>query len=359
MPVLFDITYTCATSAVLGELYYRHLQPDGTYSPWVLNNGLGTFPINTSGGLVTTQLLNDVFGNPPEFYPATAYEFYVKQICADETEVDSPISSQIWVEDCPVYTINVVPDNLNTGYMFEVTFFDFQFGGVMNWNSTSISTYNFEFYNLNPTASNPTGYLGSVPILYTAIQANPNATSYTFYVTSSDLAEPIVPSVYEVTMTVQFLTSSGVQSFTCDPVTDVLVSECDTFEITTSKNWSLEWVDCAPNLPVRKISGSLPQKFYVCAKQVPKGYACISSGPNLFQDPPRYNNGQVIHPIGQCVPSTWTLPAGLTIDSGAVVKCVASSPSGCDIVLYGYDVLDDLPTANPPGQGVIFGPGIC
>lgn len=350
MAIKFDINYICSPLAVLGELYYRHVLPDGTYSPWVFNTTVGTFSINTAGGTVTNQLINDVYGNPPEFFPATTYQFFIRQTCSDEVTVDSPISGDIWVEQCPYYTVSVQWNPDTSSYDFIVSLYDFSGTSFLDPDEYSIINYSFAVYQIT---GGPT-YLGTYVVPYTDIQAALPLTNYTFPITSADLVDyqnpGQVPVEYQIVMSLEIATSTGTETFSCPPVSDIIVGECDTYAIYTGENWALEWEDC--NGFVHKIGNKTPagRVFYICARQVPKGYACVPTGiAGVTQaEPPKYINGTVIHPIGGYVSSGWTPVT--TIKQGAVVEFPPGP--GCDGVQYSYANLS-VPTSQG-GQGISF-----
>jgi hypothetical protein len=357
-PIMFNINYVCSPYAVLGSLYYRHVLPDGTYSPWTLNSFLGTFPINTSGGTVTNQTLSNVVGNTPEFFPATTYQFYVEQTCIDEVTVDSAISDDIWVEDCPDYNVNVVWNNTTSSYDFMMNLYGLPTGSVLDPNSNSIINYSFQVYQIT---GGPI-YLGTYVLPYTDIEdallVNPNLISYNFPITQSDLVDYVNPASgpvqYEITMYVEIITSTGTETFACTPISDAIAGECDTYAIHTGNNWSLTWEDC--NRIVRKIGGKTPQPlFYICARSIPTGYAClpIGVGGSSIAGPPRYVGGTIIHAIGGFVPSGWI--ATNVISEGAVVE-LPPGP-GCDGNQYSFADLN-VPVAQG-GQGISYTSSSC
>lgn len=356
MAIKFDITYTPNAYAVLGELYYRHVLPDGSYSAWALNSFMGTFPINGTSG---PWVLNDVLGNTPEFFPATTYQFYIKQICQDETELDSPISGDIWVEECPTYTVNVIWNPDTSSYDFMMTLYPMPSGQPFSPGSNSIINYSFEVVQLT---GGPV-YLGTYVLSYTdiddAVAQNPGLTFYNFPITQADLTDYLNPApgpiLYQITMSITIATSTGTETFTCEPITDITFGECDTYKIHTGKTWSLAWEDC--NGIVRKIASNSPQgSFYICAKSLPLGYWCDSLGGGLYQQkPPVYTNGTIVHTLGGYVPSGWTPPPGVSIDNGAVVE-LPPGP-GCDTLSYSYANLNQPTSAG--GQGINFTPSNC
>jgi hypothetical protein len=320
MAIKFDITFQSSPYAILGALYYRHVLPDGTFSPWVLNTTLGPFVINTVGGTVTTHTLNDVMGVSPDFLPATAYQFYIDQQCSNNVVEPSDPVGDYYVEGCPDFT--VVP-NLEyplSSYDFLVTIYDLSGAGFpMTPNSYSISNYYFTVYEVLPAGISN---IGTITVPYTDVVSNLPATSYSFNITSGDLVNPIVAGIlYEVQMSIEITTSTGTIIYECPNRIKVLVSECDTYKIYTGKQWALEYVDC--NGIVRKISGSAAvTPFYICAKQIPKGYWC-SSG---VQKAPVSGGGATIHSIGSCVSSG--SGSSYSISDGAVVECPPGP--GCD-----------------------------
>ncbi len=320
MPVLFDITYQSSPYAIFGGLYYRHVLPDGTYSTWTFASTYGPFVINTSGGTVTTHTLNDVVGNPPEFFPGTTYQFYIDQQCSNNVVEPSPISDDIWIPACPEFIANLTVDydDNASSYAIQISLYDPAGPGApMNPLAYSIANYNFTVYELLNTG--PVN-IGTITVPYSNIEAILPATQYTLLITSGDLVNPIVAGItYQINMSIDLTTSTQIETYECPNAVNLLVSECDTFKITTGKTWAIEYLDC--NGQVRKFAGTAPvPPFYICAKQIPKGYWCL----NGVQKAPVNTTGGVIHAIGSCISTAIT---GI-LDQGAVITC-APGP-GCD-----------------------------
>lgn len=323
MPILFDISYQSSPLAIFGALYYRHILPDGTFStPWTYASTYGPFVINTSGGTVTNHTLTNVAGNPPEFLPGTVYQFYIDQQCSNGVVEPSDVSDDAWVSACPEFTVSLTTDydDNASSYALLVTLYDVAGPGLpMNPLAYSIANYNFTVYELLNTG--PVN-IGTTVIPYTNIVAALPTNQYTFIITSSDLVNPIVGGVtYLINMSIDITTSTGLQTYECENAVTVIASECDTYKIYTGKTWAVEYLDC--NGQTRKFAGtsSVPP-FYICAKQIPKGYWC-SGG---TQKAPVTTAGGVIHQIGSCVPTG--TGSNYTLDQGAVIEC-APGP-GCD-----------------------------
>lgn len=349
MPILFDITYQSSPIAIFGALYYRHVLPDGTLSSWTYASTYGPFPINTSNGTVTTHTLNDVTGNPPEFFPGTVYQFYIDQQCSNGNVEPSTPSDDIWMPACPSFSV-LIDLNTSTGvYDLVVTLSDVAGPGTaMNPLLYSITNYNFTVYEMLNTG--PVN-IGTVTVPYTDIVAALPTTSYNITIQSGDLVNPIVSGItYLIQMSIDITTSTGTEIYECDNAVTVFAPECDTYKITTGKIWAVEYVDC--NGQVRKFAGnaSVPP-FYLCAKLTPKGYWC-SGG---IQKAPITSTLGIIHQIGSCIPSGTT--GNYSIDSGAVVEC-APGP-GCDSTYnqpYPQNIQNQITLAT--WNGVII-PPVC
>jgi len=342
MAIKFDITFNCSPYATQGMLYYRHILPNGSYSPWVLDTTSGLFIINTMGGTVTTHTLYDVAGVSPDFLPATVYEFYIEQLCSNgETEPSDP-STDVYVEGCPDFTV-VMDNSFNpqqASYDLVVTLYDLAGAGFpMNPNAYSVFSYLFTVYETTPTGLLD---IGTAVVNYADILAVLPTNSYTFHIQSSDLINPIVGGVlYEVQLSMELVTSTGAYiTYECPNRVKVFISECDTYKVYTGKSWVIQYTDC--NSQVRKIGGSASMDpFYICAKSIPLGYWCL----NGVQKAPVNTSGGVIHQIGQCVA---TGSGGTyTIDQGAVIEC--SPGPGCDpayLVPFPTNIQNQIPPSQ-------------
>lgn len=368
--IKFNIDYVCSPNAVAGLLYYRFVKPDGTFSNWVVNNTLGPFPIDTQSGTVTLQTLTDVAGNPPDFLPNIVYQFYIEQECRDGSIVDSPISNDIWGEECPVYVTTLTSYNQGS-YGLNITLYDLSGpGNPMNPLAYSVLQYNFEIFEDTGTTLNS---LGVITVPYTDIVVG--SPQFDIVVTSSDLAPPgiVSSSNYVVKMEVLLVTSTGTVSFLCDNGQVINILDCNTYKVYIAGTWIVEWTDCSGQThkvgnkstsggQTEVVNGNVFTYFFICAQTIPIGLGCTipPTGPPATATVPTLT-GNLIVPATPAVGTTsqppsitntlaynagWnsTLPPGTTLSEGALIQ-LPPGP-GCDSTYNGI--------ASLTNQGVLF-----
>lgn len=336
-PVSFTINYICSPNAIFGILEYRHLQPDNTWSPWVQNTVLGTFAINTSGGL--NQTLTNVQGNGVEFNLNTTYQFRIQQFCDSGAVVFSATSSDVYSESCVEFvTILSAQGYVNSSYALDVYFTNPTApGGLIDPFASSIISYSFTVFEITGSNRND---IGTVVIDYTDI--TPGSPDYKFTITSADLTTALLASgTYEVELEIKFLTSSSVIRVDCPSEQSLVLPPCDTYKIWNKEWWTLSYTDCNGN-PV-KIANTHPQPpggsflepppinyfFLVCSQTVPVGGACLSAGGgsgNTFSPPASLVNGSPQNITNPVTPGTWPVT---TLLWGAVVERDPNN-EGCD-----------------------------
>lgn len=337
-PVSFTINYICSPNAVFGILEYRHLQPDNTWSPWVQNIALGTFVINTSGGL--NQTLTNVQGNNAEFNLNTTYQFRILQRCSGNLGNQySAISDDAYSESCVEFvTILSAQGYVDSSYALDVYFTNPTApGGLIDPFASSIINYSFTVFEITGANRND---IGTVVVEYTDI--TPGSPDYKFTITSADLTTALLAGgTYEVELEIKFLTSSGVITVDCPPDQPLVLPPCDTYKIWNKEWWTLSYTDCNGNSV--KIANTQPQPpggsflepppinyfFLVCSQTVPVGGACLSAGGgsgNIFSPPASLVNGSPQNITNPVTPGTWPVT---TLLWGAVVERDPNN-EGCD-----------------------------
>lgn len=352
MAIKFDINYTCSPLAQSGKLYYRYMKADGTYSSWVFDTTLGIFPINTVGGTVLNQTIPDVTGNPPGFYPNTAYEFYIKQTCQDGTIEDSAPSDDIYIEKCPPISLYIDFTYSQGSYQMQVTLYDITGpGNPLNPFAAGISEYTFKVFWIPPpgavgcSGSGPE-FLGTYPqppsfITPAYISANQGPTSFSFYITSPDLSQQCDGQVpfqafqqYYVQLVYSIVTPGGKIEVECDPLDPITIPDCRTYRIYTGPNWLLDYRDC--NGIVRRIGDDNPvggvdvdavaPYFYICSQVTPVGYTCVQGAAAPTPAVVGFPNNT--YPITGLQSYPWLVP----VISGAVVESPINNSAGCDTI---------------------------
>lgn len=315
--ITFDLTYTFDPTAQGGYLEYRRVNPDGTSTLWeiAINN------IGLLNGYITplTGTLTGVFGGVQgnisgivDFMYNTTYQFRLRQVCDNGSEIFSPIDGDYYVLQCPPFVLSGSFSETQSGYVITTSLFPFN-------NLTSVSGYQLMIYDnisLPPLASY---FLDQT----TALTGNP----YDFLWDNVNVPGGVTNNTtYYVMINVIITTSTGSITSTnlCDAIS-INTPICDMYEILTGDSWYLEWTDCDGNLlscgsntPYRNNNG-VPAPFYVCCIGKPDGYYCA--------------NGILLPPV---------LVAGIPT-LGAYVNLLAGT---CNPSLYNYDTNVAPPELN-------------
>lgn len=335
-PVTFTINYTCSPNATFGILEYRHLQPDNTWSPWVQNTALGTFAINTSGGL--NQTLTGVQGNDAEFNLNTTYQFRILQRCSGNLgDQYSGISDDVYAESCIDFTALLSAQGyVDSSYAIDIYFSNPTMpGGLIDPLASSITSYSFTVFEFaNQTLNN----IGTVVVDYTDIVLG--SDGYKFTITSADLTTALNASgTYSVELQISFITSTGTINVTCPAAEALILPACDTYKIWTGRFWTLTYIDCNGstvkiyndiNMPSGTVVGT-NSFFYVCSQIVPIGGTCLQVPTNGFPagaNPPFYNNpftGQITPITNPVLAGSWPVSDHVL---GAVVE-IDPNTEGC------------------------------
>lgn len=317
--IKFTINYVCSANAVTGELQYRHILPDGSWSSWIPDFTLGVFAIDTQGGTVLNQVLSDVSGNAYDFTYNTTYDFRIKQTCISGIIEYSNISDPIYVNSCVPFEFIVNPAYVDSSYSFTVRIYDNLGGGnPINPNACSITNY---LLNIS-TYDDIVGSVVSVGQFNIPVgDLTPGAPYFDFLITANDLVQPIINSGSEYFLDFSFMYNTGSQIIivTC-PQVSVNVPQCSTYRVYANEWFTIEWRDCNGVYQIcsnQSSSGALnPIEFFICSSVQPYGYTCI----------PAFNK-------------TTSVTGGLTLDYNELYvpgqTAWPLSPSGKPMILYG------------------------
>ena len=326
--ITFDLTYTFDPTALGGYLEYRHVNFDGTFSPWVTAiNSIGNINGYISPLTGTLTGVQGNIGSPPEFLSNTTYQFRIRQVCQDGTETYSPIDGDYFVFECPAISIRSVLFYPNGGgFYIPVTIYPFS-------SSSSVTGYQIMIYD----------NLAQPPIAtYILDQADAlvNAPSPYIYILDQNNVPGGIAfnTTYSIIVNVIVTTSTGSEISTnlCDPK-GVDTPTCSMYRIDTGDEWYIEWTDCdgnqlscgnaSPHPPVVPgIAQGTP--FSICAIGKPKAYYCGGGGvllPPIFSQFGGVVNGALATYIGPCDPSQYnydTSTSPPTLDGQPCYPCI-------------------------------------
>lgn len=271
--ITFDITFTADPTAVGGFLEYRYVISDpnvGLYSPWVVNlnvgNVIGYFAITGP-----TMTFTGVQGNAPDFVENTTYQFRIRQICADGSEVVSPAQGDYVVTQCPDFDLKYGAFDSNTNsYPIEV--------GMVNTVGFSIVNYIFKIYD-SSTAPLP---LATEVVDFATVNSN---LPYAFVWDSSNVPGGIIQgTTYYVSVSYELRNSSATKIVDCGrKILNPLPNLCNTYLIETGDSWGLAWTDCDgikhecyTRVPYNGQGsfGNCANKFTICSLTLPIGLYC-------------------------------------------------------------------------------------
>jgi hypothetical protein len=278
----FTITFTADPTALGGYLEFRYILPSlpVQYSPWQtdlsVGNNLGLFPISTATVTLT------VSGNLPHYQTNTVYQFRVKQVCADGTEVYSEIDGDYYECDCPISTqffYNNKVDVAGGGPTVEISFY--------HTPESSVIRYIASVYELTPPLGIPvfkTSYIvETIPNidttgnnLNTIVINNPNliADGVPSYSIPSGVAHMIILTPVLLLSNVTFV-SCGNQ---CTPFT--FTFNCSSYEVSTYDAWGMKWMDCdgitheVYSLEPYNTGVTPNTKISLCSMADPSSYYC-------------------------------------------------------------------------------------
>lgn len=351
MAITFDITFIPGASAIGAFLEYRPVHPSGpsgpSQYPWVTNvntpnsNVIGYFPITGS-----PMFLDDVPGVAPDFQENAVYEFRIKQLCADGTELYSDVDGDYWIPNCDRFTSGI---NVNIPIQQGPFGVDVTFGYRPG---SSISNYIIDL--LNPAGT----LLGTTNVSYTQMDTSGN-TNFVYTFTNDNLIAPNVFQTnvnYIVRVTIVLQTNNGpIQVANCSTFT-VKAIGCTSWDIEFGDNWGLRWYDCEggyhecfSNSPYT--TEFPPEVLRICSPGSPEAFYCSGN---------TFTNGFVVDPVTNlvtlggritlvapenCLPGYSDFDTGeLLYANGVIVPCVTSGPcfGGNNIII----VTRCMPTTN-------------
>lgn len=324
--ITFDLTYTFEPTALGGYLEYRHVNLDGTFSPWVTAvNSIGNINGYISPLTGTLTGVQGNIGNPPDFLTNTAYQFRMRQVCQDGTETYSPIDGDYYGFECPAVSIRSwVWDLDGGGYYFPVTIYPFSA-------STSVVGYEIMIYDNLAQPPLATYILDQVD----AVASLPSP--YIYILDQNNVPGGIAfNTTYYIVVNVIVTTSTGsvISTNLCDPKS-VDSPICSMYRIDTADGWYIEWKDCNNNdlscgnpIPHPPTFNGVGTPFSICCIGKPDTYYCTAGGGLL---PPKFNlagllvNGAFATYIGPCDPSQYNYDTSTnppTLDGQPCYPCI-------------------------------------
>lgn len=330
--VSFDITFTHDPTAILGYLEYRRALPTSpvTFTNWEtdLSIGLAGF-----GSFVFTgnPMTINVTGNAPHYQADTTYQFRIKQICANNNIIYSPIDGDYYSPDCnilsPTLFVNDKADvaaggpgvDLSWYHLPESSIIAYQVsiegnvGGI--WQTTYVSPI-IDLTQIDITGNTPNHYILNNQILPQVFQGNLD---------------------YRVSLTYTIMTTAGFVSINC-PISRIFRFNCQSYNVITGDAWGLQWMDCAGvihecyNLDPYDTGVNNDRLIRLCSLATPNAYYCdLNNGllPGAIVDP---GNGSVQRgatvvtaSAATCLPGYNDYPTGLENSNGVPLVC-------CDFV---------------------------
>jgi hypothetical protein len=324
--ITFDLNYTFDPDALGGYLEYRHVNFDGTFSPWVTAiNSIGNingYITPLTGTLIGVQ---GNIGSPPDFLSNTTYQFRIKQVCKDGTETYSPIDGDYFVFNCAATSIRswfYYPNG--GGFYIPVTIYPFS-------SSTSVSGYQIMIYDDLAQPPLATYILDQVD----AVASLPSP--YIYILDQNNVPGGIAfNTTYYIVVNVIVTTSTGSEISTnlCDPKA-VNTPICSMYRIDTADAWYIEWKDCNNNdlscgnsIPHPPTFNGVGTPFSICCIGKPATYYCGGGGVLLA---PKFNsagllvNGASATYIGPCDPTQYhydTTTSPPTLDGQPCYPCI-------------------------------------
>jgi uncharacterized protein (TIGR02145 family) len=332
MAILFDITFVPGTSAIGAFLEYRPLHPSGPSGliqyPWVTNintpgaDVIGYFPITSN-----PMVLDDVPGMFPDFQENTSYEFRIKQLCADGTELYSPVDGTYMVPNCDRFSQEIVPVPIQQGPFGIAVYLFYR-------PLSSISSYTVYLRNFNNVIATHT-------VSYTQMDTSGN-NPYTYVFTNNDLTPPevfISTGGYSLAVEITVQTSSGPLVITNCNTVAVKSPGCSSYDVNVGDQWGMQWYDC--------VGG-----YHDCYSQFPYLFdglqvpirLCALGTPNLYYcDGQTFVDGSIVDPItgnvqqggeatlvsaASCLPGYSDFQLGLTDPFGFPIPCVPNPTCG-------------------------------
>lgn len=329
--ITFDITFTADPTAVGGFLEYRFVKSDGSFSQWIVNlnvgNVIGFFAITGP-----TMTLTGVQGNAPDFLYNTTYQFRIRQICSDGSEVLSPTEGDFGLTLCPSFAVKYGAFDPNTNsYPIEVT--------VPSTSGYSIVNYIFGIYD-SPVSPLP---LASFFVDSTIVDNN---LPYVFTWDGSNVPGGLIAgTTYYLTVDFEFRASTSTKIIGCGRIQLDPNQTCNTYLVETGDSWGLAWVDCDgikhecyTRVPYNGPGafGNCANKFTICSLVPPVGLYCDGANGLVqgFLETPTPNpcgptlisNGAKVTQIAIGCTST-DYANGILWDDGTPVIC-------CDFALF-------------------------
>lgn len=301
--ITFDLTYTYSPDAIGGYLEYRNINPDGSFSSWVVaGNSIGNitgYITPLTGSLTNVQ--GNIF-NPIDFSYNTSYQFRIRQICPGDVEEISDVDGDYYALLCPSYAVQIgVYDVTTSSYPIEVV--------LNHLDGRSITNY---IITISDTPGGP-------PLHSQNFAVDIVSASFPYIVTfdNSNVPGGISYGIpYYITVNVTVITSTQVLVTSCSE-NSITPPTCSMYKIVTGDRWQIHWVDCdgvtwqcgsvSPHLPI--ISGGVGTAFNICASEFPKAYYCAVGG--ILQAPVIAGNGLPINGatvtlLGPCDPSQYS-----------------------------------------------------
>jgi len=333
MAILFDITFTPGATAIGAFLEYRPLHPSGPSGiaqyAWVTNvntpnsNVIGYFQITSN-----PMVLNDVPGIFPDFQENSSYEFRVRQLCADGTELYSPVDGTYMVPNCDRFVTDIAIVPIQQGpFGISVSLFYRPF--------SSISSYTVYLRNFNIVIATHT-------VSYTQMDTTGN-NPYTYVFTNDDLTPSTVFTAigsYSVAVEITVETSAGPIVVTnCNSVS-LKAPGCMSYDVNVGDQWGMQWYDCTGGYhdcysQQPYLDDGLQVPIQLCALGTPNLYYC--DGQNGFVngsivDPITGNVQQggeatLIDPFG-CAPGYSDYQLGLLYRDNTPVTCIPNPTCG-------------------------------
>ncbi len=336
--ILFDITFTPGATAIGAFLEYRPLHPSGPSGlvqyAWITNlntpgsNVIGYFPITSN-----PMVLDDVPGMFPDFQENSSYEFRIRQICADGTELYSPVDGTYMVPACDRFSsdidLTIPPQQGPFGVSVSIGYRPF----------SSISSYTIFLRNFNNLIATHT-------VSWNQMDTTGNIP-YTYVFTNSDLIPPAVfngVGSYSVGIEITVQTSVGPYVVANCNTIALKAPNCASYNINVGDQWGLQWFDCLGGYhdcysQQPYLDDGLQVPIQLCATGIPNAYYC--DGQNFVNgsvtDPNTGNvlqGGEVTLVDGSsCLPGYDDYENGLLYRNGFPVTCIPNPTCGANNII--------------------------
>ena len=331
--ITFDITFIPGATAIGAFLEYRPLHPSGPSGiaqyAWVTN--VNTPNADVQGYFQITSnpmVLDDVPGMFPDFQENSSYEFRIRQLCADGTELYSPVDGTYMVPNCDTFvsyvdlTIPIEQGPFGIGINLYYRPF------------SSISSYTIQLRNFN-------AIIGTHTVSYQQMDQTGN-TPYNYVFTNSDLIPPAVyasTGSYSVGIEITVQTSAGPIVVTNCNTIALKAPGCASFDVNVGDQWGLQWYDCLGTYhdcysQQPYLNDGLQAPIRLCALGVPNAYYC---------DGQNFVNGSVVDPVSGnvtqggevtvvngsfCINGYSGYENGLLYPDGSPVPCIPNPTCG-------------------------------